>query len=132
MIESIYLAGSSDEVGRAAYWKERLIGVGFEVTSSWPEAVRAAGTANPDDSDTRWTLAQNCKSELFGSDFLWVLVPIDAPGRGAYYEAGYADAHHIETVFSGTTKQSIFCSQGQEFTTDDEAFSYICALKDLR
>ncbi len=130
MIESIYLAGSSGEVERAKRWAENLKAAGYKVVSTWVEKVLASpdGT-NPTEIGRRRMLSKECMNELFVADILWVLVPTSTPGRGAYFEAGYAHAHNIASVFSGPTEQSIFCSLGKEFQTDDEAFQYLFGLR---
>jgi hypothetical protein len=115
---------------RAEGWMRRLEAEGIFVTSGWVEKVREVGLPNPREAsvDDR---ADWASGDLFGvdeADVLWFLVPQEAPARGAYLEAGYALAlgHHV--VFSGDTKQSIFCALGSEYPTDEEGFDEVMQL----
>lgn len=129
MTLSVYVAASSDEIDRAVRWIAMLRGAGIHVTSSWPEVItrESAGVANPREASVedrrRWS-SQDL-NEVQAADVLWMLAPTRASGRGAYYEAGAADALGNVVVASGDTKQSIFLARATEFDTDDEAFEHI-------
>lgn len=127
MSRKIYVAASSKEIDRAEGWMRRLTEVGFIVTSSWVDVIRRVGEANPRDA----TEAQ-CKEwaevdadEVSESDVLWQLLPVEASGRGSYFEAGLAFGEGIAIVCSGDVKQSIFCALHDCFATDQEAFDAI-------
>lgn len=132
---SIYVAASSDERERAKKWvdKLKLYPSVFRITSKWIETIEGEqhGVGNPRDASDanrrRWAL-DNLR-QVSAADVVWFLVPAHSPGRGGYYEAGWM---HGETrdaarlIFSGDTKQSVFCALGREFATDEEAFKFIC------
>lgn len=108
---------------------------GFVITCTWPETVAKVGNANPrdaSDTDRRGWSTQDL-TEIDGSDAVWFLVP-DPPEttRGAWYEAGYADSEKKHLVFSGDTKQSVFCARGIEFETDVGALRYLRELRDCK
>ncbi len=130
-MKSVYVAASSDEQNRARAAVEQLQRAGIHCTSNWIEniAQRSGGIANPrggGDTDlVRQLASSGNKKAIREADILWFLVPESAPGRGGYYEAGYADALDKPIVFSGDTQQSVFCAQGAEFAEDLDAFEHI-------
>lgn len=126
----IYVAGSSDERERAKKWMQRLRdfpGV-FEVVSAWCDVIDGEqhGVGNPRTASTedrkRWAM-QNV-DQITEADVFWFLVPAVGHGRGGYFESGFAFGQ-MKLLFSGDTKQSVFCALGYEFTTDEEAFDFI-------
>jgi nucleoside 2-deoxyribosyltransferase len=128
MTLSVYVAGSSDEIDRARAAMRLLRADGIDVTSTWPAAVeKAGGVGNPRDAAhaqrLHWSSAD--VDELVRADVVWFLAPTASPGRGAYFELGYAIAGGMTAVASGDTKQSIFTSFAHEFPTDDEALAFI-------
>ena len=58
--------------------------------------------------------------------------PVDAPTRGAWGESCYAHALARPLVFSGDTKQSVFCALGDEYESDEDAFSRALGLVGVR
>lgn len=128
---SIYVAASAagDQSKRVAIVIAALKQAGFHITCTWPEVVAATpGGANPRDASTpdrfQWS-AQDLR-EIADADAIWFLVPTPPmTTRGAWFECGYAYAHRKFVVFSGDTKQSVFCALGQEFETDEEAFAHL-------
>jgi hypothetical protein len=69
-------------------------------------------------------------AEIEASDAVWFLVPTPPETtRGAWYEAGYADSEKKHLVFSGDTRQSVFCARGIEFETDAGALVYLRKLR---
>jgi hypothetical protein len=109
---------------------DRLRAADVEVTSDWLEVIAANGVANPrgdDKHSIRRSAALGNKQAIKRADILWMLVPEDAPGRGAYYEAGVADVLGKHLVFSGDCDQSVFCATGAEFDNDDAAFDHVVA-----
>lgn len=130
-IEKVYVSASSAEVERAQHWTNHLVIAGLEVTSTWLKVVGDVGSANPRDADhgarEKWSLSDLC--EVAAADVVWFLVPpVETPTRGAWLEVGYARARDKLLVFSGDTKQSIFCALGDEFIEDLAAFATICRL----
>jgi hypothetical protein len=124
----VYLSASSAEMRRARTAVEALGAAGIEVVSTWIDVIDQVGNANPRDASTedraRWSKVD--LDEVLAADVLWFLVPsTHAPTRGGWLEAGLAHAHGKTLVFSGDTKQSIFCALGSEYTTDDEALKAI-------
>lgn len=126
----VYVAGSSSELDRAARWSQALRDAGITVVSTWPEVVAKVGSANPADApaDQRRSWAYtDLVVELGAADTLWLLAPLESPGRGAYVELGVAFAARKTIVCSGPTLQSIFCALGSEFATDEHAFAVLIA-----
>lgn len=131
-MKSVYLAASSDEQNRARAAIEQLQRAGITCTSNWIESIakRCDGIANPrgqapDLRVIRGNAVHGNKEAIRKADILWFLVPEHSPGRGGYYEAGFADALEKELVFSGDTQQSVFTVSGHEFDNDLEAFEFI-------
>jgi hypothetical protein len=133
-INSVYVAASSNEIDRAQRWIDMLGKAGIECTSTWIESIKKVGESNPYDAtpEVRRTYASENESCVRSSDLLWFLVPAPiAPnnhGRGGYYEAGMAKSIGKVLVFSGDTRQSVFCAHGIEFVEDIDAFAHICKL----
>lgn len=133
MSKRVYVAASSADIGRAEYWIARLRSVDIQVTSSWPEVIRAqpGGNANPRDASQadRADWASICLGEVMSSTVLWLLVPpLDRPSRGCWVEAGYADAcGHLGMFASGDFAQTVFTARGNEFAADEDAFAAVLA-----
>ncbi len=124
---SVYVACSSRELDRAKHWMAELRAVGIDVTSKWAENIEEVGEANPrgaSDAD-RFKWSRQDLADVASADVLWFLVPEEASGGGAYFEAGYAHAVGCQVFFSGDTKQSIFASMGEEFSRDQDALDCI-------
>jgi nucleoside 2-deoxyribosyltransferase len=131
----IYVAASADprESARVSAIIQLLRADGFIVTCTWPEVVAATpGGSNPRDaSDTdrrSWSVTD--LDEIDASDAVLFLVP-EPPltTRGAWFESGYAYAGDKHLVFSGDTKQSVFCALGHEYGSD---FAAVAKLRELR
>lgn len=133
-VSKVYVAGSSAELERAERAIAELEAAGIVVTSTWPLNVRdQGGIANPTEAprDLRQRYSTSCLGQLRDADLLWVLVPDRAaPTIGAWVEYGYAIAFNKQIVFSGDTRQSIFCSLGLEFASDERAHAYIVSAVD--
>lgn len=130
-IENVYVSASSAEIDRAELWMGRLSMAGLNVTSTWARVIRDVGSANPRDAtrEQRKQWSDVDLGEVRACDLLWFLVPaLDKPTRGAWLEVGFADAAGKLLVFSGDTKQSIFCATGDEYEDDIDAFATICRL----
>lgn len=134
-IRFVYVSASSMEMERAARWMEMLGKTGIQCTSlQWVEDIKKVGVANPcgwESPEVRRGYADADEQSIRQSDLLWFLVPgptLDNHGRGGYYEAGLAKALGKTLVFSGDTKQSIFCAHGTEFDEDIDAFAHVCKL----
>lgn len=128
----VYLAASTAELHRARAAVEALGAAGIDVRASWLENVERVGVANPTDVPAlqRRIWSDTCLDELDDCDLLWFLVPPSfTPTRGAWVEAGYAHALGKRLVFSGTTRQSIFCALGTEFALDSDALAAIRAIE---
>ncbi len=129
MTLSVYLAASSGEMPRAQHWYEQLVAAGIRVTSTWLAVVAATpGGANPTDAtrEARRGWSQTDLAEVTAATMVWFLVPpIDKPTRGAWVEAGYAMGYGKRVVFSGMTRQSVFCALGEEYADDRDAFAAI-------
>lgn len=129
---SVYVAAASapPELERAERWIARLRELGtIEVVSTWPGLVRAHGT-NPTGvaRQDRAAFAMGDLRELRKADVLWLLAPNDGvPGRGAYFELGWAVGAGMTVVSSGQTEQSIFTALGYEFALDIDAFRFLDA-----
>lgn len=129
-ISNVYVSASSVDMDRATYWMERLKMAGISVVSTWAKVIaEQGGDANPREAsnDQRRQWSNVDLGEIRACDLLWFLVPDkDKPTRGAWLEVGFADAVDKVLVFSGDTKQSIFCSLGSEHESDIDAFATIC------
>lgn len=132
---AVYIAGSS------SHWQSDRVQAAIAalrahdivVTNTWTEVIAKVGDANPraaSDIDRRgW--AVKCLNEIDAADAVWVLVPVvPATTRGAWVEAGYAYSERKHVLFSGDTKQSVFCALGREFATDAAAIAYLRELRD--
>lgn len=131
-MKKVYVAASSDEQNRARAAIEQLTRAGITCTSNWIEVIakRCDGIANPrghapDLRVIRGNAVHGNKQAIRDADILWFLVPEHSPGRGGYYEAGFADALEKTLVFSGDTQQSVFTASGEEFDNDLDAFEHI-------
>lgn len=117
----VYIAGSSKEIDRVERWRDALMKMRIVVTSTWTDNVRKVGEGNPRSASTvqRRTWAAQCCREVERARVLWVLVPqVDAPTRGAWFEAGVAYTLVRPIVWSGDTLQSVFCALGDEHNED--------------
>jgi nucleoside 2-deoxyribosyltransferase len=131
----VYVAAAAtpDAITRVDAAIAALRADGFVVTSTWPEMIAAVGNANPRDASVaeRRGWSTQDLDEIDEADALWFLVPdLPATTRGAWFEAGYAYSSHKHIVFSGDTKQSIFCALGREFETDAAALIYLRELRE--
>lgn len=129
----VYVAASAapDQSDRVRAAIDALRAADITVTCTWPEIVAATpGGANPraaTDVDRAAWSAQDLK-EIDAADAVWFLVPTPpATTRGAWFEVGYAHAKGKRVVFSGDTKQSVFCALGHEFVTDEAALLRLIA-----
>jgi hypothetical protein len=128
---SVYVAASAggDSYPRVTAAIAALRAEGFTVTCTWPEVVAATpGGANPRDATVlqRRGWSTTDLAEIDAADALWFLVPeMPATTRGAWFEAGYAYSSHKHVVFSGDTKQSVFCALGVEFSSDAAALAHL-------
>lgn len=137
-MKSVYVAASSAEQNRARAAIAMLQLSGIPCTSNWidviaqqPDGIPNPRGNQPDLRVIRGNAAHGNKQAIRTADILWFLVPEEAPGRGGYYEAGFADALEKDLVFSGDTQQSTFCVSGAEFVEDLEAFEYVKKLAAL-
>jgi len=126
----LYIAGSSDELDRAAHWHAQAREIpGVEVMSTWPDNITEVGEANPTDAtdDQREAWAECCLAEVQTSDVLWLLMPQEGPGRGAFFELGVAVDQGLEIVVSGLDQHaSIFTAlAGESYACDTEAMEWI-------
>jgi nucleoside 2-deoxyribosyltransferase len=130
----VYIAASADSTStsrvRAAI--AVLNAHGFVITCTWPDVVAKVGSANPRDAsavDRRGWSAQDLL-EVDAADAVWFLVP-EPPltTRGGWFEAGYAHATNKHLVFSGDTKQSVFCALGHEVASDEAAVRQLLAIR---
>jgi hypothetical protein len=131
-MKSVYVAASSEEQNRARAAIEQLKRAGIHFTSNWIDVIaqRCDGVPNPRGNQPdlrviRGNAVHGNKKAIREADILWFLVSEVFPGRGGYYEAGYADALEKELVFSGDTQQSVFTVSGAEFDNDLDAFEHI-------
>lgn len=128
---SVYVAASADKTNaeRVAAAIAALRSHGFVVTCTWPEVVAAtAGGANPRDASAEsrrgWSITD--LNEIDAADAVWFLTPAPPLAtRGAWFESGYAYSEKKHLVFSGDTKQSVFCALGAEFDSDEAALAHL-------
>lgn len=125
----VYIAAASTDMERAKHWMSKLRLAGIEVVNRWIAKIEEVGEANPrgdNVSFVRQEAAAQNEADIDSAHVLWFLVPKEAPGRGGYWESGYARKAKKHLVFSGDTQQSVFTSQGKEFADDLDAFADIC------
>lgn len=133
-MSSIYIAGSSADVARAARNRELLLAHGLSCTSSWIDKVAQFGgnpvNATPTQQRT-WSTTDlyNVRS----SSLVWFLLPETRFSHGAFCEFGFALGNHIPVIISGQPKwRSIFLAQAYKaFDTDEEAYEWIRKADDL-
>jgi hypothetical protein len=133
----VYIAGASSEMERAEKWMAAARAAGIEVTSTWPEVIRAVGDANPMSAsrEDRAMWAATDLGEVASADVFWLL--LGKPTAGAYTELGYAvmlgavakqaRAAGIDDVpdlwiIASSTETSIFTALAHHFETDEDAF----------
>lgn len=127
---TVYIAGAAAELERVAHVIEAARQAGLDVICTWPGIVaNTPGGSNPRDAsvEQREGWAGQDMREVADADCLWFLTP-QATTRGAWMEAGFALALGKTVVFSGDTKQSIFCALGEEFEDDLTALRYIARI----
>lgn len=131
---AVYVAAASaDAMPRVTAVIAALRADGFVVTSTWPDVIASVGEANPRDASDgdRRNLSVGCLSEIDASHAVLFLVPtVPVATCGAWYEAGYAYSEHKHLVFSGDTKQSVFCALGIECASDEAALRHLRELRD--
>lgn len=147
----VYVAGSSDpqERGRvkAAITQVKAhphMQLTYDWVASKEEYANITDAELP--AEERRELARLCAVGALAADVFWLLAP-DFPTRGAWFEAGMVDGwnflhgvgssppndsfhRHIDTIASGPTQQSIFCSRMVEYATDKDAFFALCSFAD--
>lgn len=126
----VYVAGASapSEILKVEHWSERLVSAGADVVSTWVANVRKEGSGNPRTAQTvdRRTWSGTDLAEVTSAQLYWLLVPPpEVPTRGAWVEVGWAYALAKVIVFSGDTRQSIFCALGDEYEEHETAFGAV-------
>jgi nucleoside 2-deoxyribosyltransferase len=127
----VYIAAAAGETERVARAIAAARGAGLEVVCTWPEVIAKVGDANPRGASVvdRFGWSSQDLAEVDQADVLWFLVPTPpVTTRGAWVEVGLACALGKHLVFSGDTKQSVFCALGEEFEDDELALSHIVRL----
>jgi hypothetical protein len=133
----VYVAATSagDETARVTAAVAALRAHGIDVTCTWANTIAKVGDANPRDASDidRRGWAIQCLNEIDASDAVWFLVPTPpTTTRGGWGEALYAYSEKKHLVFSGDTKQSIFCALGHECVTDAQAVNHLRILRDRK
>lgn len=120
----VYVAGSSDQLERAKSAIKALEDRGHVVTHNWVELVEAVGSANPVDASRaeRRKWAADDLRGVHKADIMWLLMPHEG-GFGAAVELGYALAHGIPIIASGTWTRSIFTAFATCYDRDDLALA---------
>jgi hypothetical protein len=129
---SVYVAAASGEIERARRWTKALRDAGVEPTNKWIESIDSMRTdttsdnlANPREPEYdayRLNAAQQNVKDIRSASVFWYLVSETEPGRGGYFETGIAHANGSVLIFSGDTRQSVFCALGREYVDDMAAF----------
>jgi nucleoside 2-deoxyribosyltransferase len=126
MSVAVYVAGSSAELDRARHVMAALRLHGITVTSTWLEAIEAAGTANEGlTRGQRIGAATTCEREVESSDVLLLLVPSEPSGIGCGWEAGYARALGLHLVAAGRTERTVFAATVEEHRSDLDAIAAV-------
>ena len=134
MTSSIYVAGASTEIQRAAGWIAKLTQEGFRVTYDWTKAVGEFGSYGEELRDHERRMY--ARSDLRGvteANIFWLLAPVGATTVGAWIEMGFALALVDNTkrcivVSPPVSEKVIFATLPAvlEFETDEAAFEQIC------
>jgi len=102
----------------------------MRLTLDWVAMVEAAGSANEGLTDDQRCYYAHADLHAVGlADVLWLLAPSpSAPSTGAWVELGYALRAAPRVIVSGPARtRSIFCALGEEYDSDDEAWTAIVA-----
>lgn len=124
----MYLAASALEIARAKRVAKALSDGGVDPVATWISNVEAVGLDNPSDATkrNRYRWSASDLTEVSTCDVVLMLVPSpEAATRGAWFEMGFAFGCAKVLMFSGDTKQSVFCALGEEHDTDAEAVTAI-------
>jgi hypothetical protein len=134
---AVYVAASADPLtlSRVRAAIAVLNAHGFVVTCTWPDVVAAApGGSNPRDATdvARRGWSTQDLLEVDAAHAVLFLVP-EPPltTRGAWFEAGYAFSERKHLVFSGDTKQSVFCALGHEHASDEQAIRQLLTIREV-
>jgi hypothetical protein len=123
---SVYVAASSDELGRAAIAMLAVRNEGWRVAEDWVATIREVGVANPADA-SQAARAGWSRDALEGVRFaqaVWLLAPEVGHARGAFVEFGYALALGRPVIVSGRRHAcSIFTALATEVELDSEAIA---------
>ena len=130
-MRSCYVAASSAEMDRARAAMDALRSTGVRVTSTWIEAIEAAGEPNEGlSADTRKVAAETCLQQVAAADVLLLLVPPGPSGIGCGVELGCALALGKRIIASGRTERTIFGALcDAEYASDVEAIAAIVGAK---
>lgn len=139
MITTVYVAGASAEIKRAAGWIDKLSLEGFRVTYDWTEAVSKFGSyGNTLRDHERRMYARSDLRGIAEASIFWLLVPPPGvPTTGAWVELGFALAlaghefpvkHKRILVSPPVSESMIFATLPAviEFEDDAKAFEWIC------
>lgn len=119
----IYVAGSSDELDRAAEAIAAVRAEGWELTHDWVSVIRGVGHANPGaakrETRAQWALADI--DGVYRADAVWLLSPLKGAARGAFVELGYVLA----------LKREVPRSDGRRIVVSGPIVSIFCAVADV-
>lgn len=131
----VYLAGASVEAQRCQALGEWVRRFGGEIAVPWWDDVLASKVHDRELSEEdRLRFAAKDLNGVHTSDLLWLVVPCDGHGRGAWVELGVAlglraaGRSRPGVIVSGDCLSSIFTSFAfRQFATHEEALAWIKA-----
>jgi len=135
MRQRIYIAGAAVEWQQARRMMRAVSELGYHLTLDWTLSIEEHEAAGVTDRqltalDAR-RLADEDVNAVQASDVVWLLVPPDGKGRGAWVELGIALASpRCQIIASGDVESSIFLQLvDKQFATHEEALVW---LKEVR
>lgn len=113
--KKIYVAGASREKDLCKGYMKRLREAGFDVVSTWPEAIEGEGGKTDAELsiDDKIKYAHQDLAQLESADLFWLITPRhEHPTKGAWIELGFALSYMPPRfiVVSGDTRACIFAT----------------------
>ena len=131
----IYISAAVAEIDRARSAADAVRSLGCDVTSDWIEAIKPDSPHDRDMTDAdRQRVAIQDLDGIERCGLLWLLVPAERRGRGAWVELGFALARGRTVICSGPdARETIFTSLcSRTFAADLDALAWLASREDRR